>query len=240
MIQTAKTFVDSLGSGDRIAIAAFTGKFHLLSDFTGEKGILKDAIEKVDDIEGSTAFYDAMWKTFDLLDRVKDARKAIVVLTDGVDNSLLDNGDDPPEHQFDELLERAQEQDATIYPIYLNPEEARLLNQQGQLKEDLPKRADQRYRVRERERIQRRLQPHLTAHRRINQLAEDTAGTVFIAHGQNELDGVYQRIAAELRLTYTIAYAPRKTALDGTFRKITVEVKRVGAVARTRRGYLAK
>jgi len=85
MIKTAKNFIDSLGAQDRIAIAAFTRKFILASDFTADKKELKKSVEKMKKISGGTAFYDGMWTTLDLLRRVKDSRKAIVVLTDGVD-----------------------------------------------------------------------------------------------------------------------------------------------------------
>jgi VWFA-related protein len=230
MIETGRKFIDSLGAGDRVAVAAFTRDFKVVSDFTADKNLLKKALDKVKKIEGGTAFYDGMWATFDLLQRVKDSRKAIVVLTDGVDNSLMDSGYEPTTHSFDGLLARVEEEDATIYPIYLNPEERRLmalLNEPGTSES-------------RRERVERRLKPNVTAHRQIEMLAEESAGSVFVAEGEEELDGVYQRVAAELRLLYTLAYAPKNGARDGKFRKINVAVKRDGAVVKTRRGYLAK
>jgi VWFA-related protein len=230
MIETAKKFIDSLAPQDRIAVAAFTRKFILASDFTADKKALKKSLEKMNKIEGGTAFYDGMWKTLDLLRRVKDSRKAIVVLTDGVDNSLLDSGYETSEHSFDELLARVAEEDATIYPIYLNTEETRLL---GLLRDPLT--SEMR-----RERVERRLKPNQIAHKQIEMLAEESAGTVFVAETEKDLDGVYQRVAAELRLIYTLAYAPKNTERDGKFRSISVTVSREGAVVRTRRGYLAR
>lgn len=72
--------------------------------------------DKIGTIEGGTAFYDSMWKTLDLLDRVRDSRKAIVVLTDGMESP----GRVGTEHSFAELLERVTEEDAVIYPIHLD------------------------------------------------------------------------------------------------------------------------
>jgi hypothetical protein len=67
-----------------------------------------------------------MWTTLvDLLRRVKDSRKAIVVLTDGVDESLLADPE-RSDHSFEELLAHVSEEDATMQPIYLNREEAEL------------------------------------------------------------------------------------------------------------------
>ncbi|HSE37245.1 MAG TPA: VWA domain-containing protein [Blastocatellia bacterium] len=230
MIKTAKNFIDSLGAHDRIAIAAFTRKFILASDFTADKKELKKSVEKMKKISGGTAFYDGMWTTLDLLRRVKDSRKAIVVLTDGVDESLLDSDYERSDHSFEELLARLSEEDATIYPIYFNREEAELTRE---LKD--PSTTERR-----RERIERRLKPNLTAHRQIEQLAEESAGSVFVVAGENELDGIYQRVAAELRLIYSLAYAPTNTSHDGKFRKINVAVKQEGAVVRTRRGYVSR
>jgi VWFA-related protein len=181
-------------------------------------------------IQGGTAYYDAMWSTLDLLERVKDARQAIVVLTDGVDNSLLESSYEPSRHSFDELLERVMESDATIYPIYLNPEEARLLQRLAD-----PTLSDARH-----ESVRRKIQPDLTAHRQLEQLAEETAGTVFVAQDESDLDGVYQKVAQELRLIYTLAYAPKNLDRDGKYRKLTVQVKRDGTIVKARRGYYAK
>ncbi|MDW8168781.1 MAG: hypothetical protein RML74_09945 [Acidobacteriota bacterium] len=49
-------------------------------------------------------------------------RKAIVVMTDGVDNSIRQPWLYPTEHTFEELLARVQESDVLIYPIYLDTE----------------------------------------------------------------------------------------------------------------------
>ncbi len=230
MIKTAKNFIDSLGAQDRIAVAAFTRKFVLASDFTADKKELKKSVDKMKKISGGTAFYDGMWATLDLLRRVKDSRKAIVVLTDGVDEALLESGREEPNHSFEELLARVGEEDATIYPLYLNREEADLTNE---LKN--PDLSEWR-----RNRLERRLRPNLTAHRQVERLAEESAGSVFVVEGENELDGVYQRVAAELRLMYSLAYASTNTAHDGKFRKINVAVRHEGAVTRTRRGYVAR
>lgn len=230
MIEAAKKFIDSLGPQDKIAVAGFTRDFVVAVDFTSDKKLLKKAVDRMKKIQGGTAYYDAMWSTLDLLERVRDSRQAIVVLTDGVDNSLIEWSYEPSNHSFDELLSRVMESDATIYPIYLNPEETRL---QQMLADPLI--SDAR-----RERVKRKIQPDLTAHRQLEQLAEETAGTVFVAEDENDLEGVYQKVAQELRLIYTLAYAPKNVDRDGKYRKLTVEVKRDGTIVKARRGYYAK
>ncbi|HXG64200.1 MAG TPA: VWA domain-containing protein [Blastocatellia bacterium] len=230
MIEAAKKFVDSLGPNDRVAAAGFTRDFVVVSDFTTDRKGLKKKIDKMKKIRGGTAFYDAMWSALDLFRNVKDSRQAIVVLTDGVDNSLIEWGYEPADHSFEELLARVAEEDTSIYPIYLNPEESRLRNA---LQE--PDISEMR-----RERIKRRLEPNLIARRQLEMLAEETAGTVFKAEDEQDLDGVYQKVAAELRLLYTLAYAPKNTQYDGKYRRLNVTVSRDGTMVKTRRGYYAK
>lgn len=230
MMETAKKFIDSLGVNDRVALAAFTRELVLLSDFTTDRKKLKKSVEKIKKIHGGTAFYDSLWKTFDLFRGVNDARQAIVVLTDGMDNTLTEWSYESAEHSFDELLARVVEEDATIYPIYLNSEEEEY---QALVKE--PGISDLK-----RERRMKRLEAHKTGRRQLEELAEQTAGTVFTAKQEDDLAGVYERVASELRLLYTLAYTPKKGDVDGKFRKISVKLNHEGAVAKTRRGYYAK
>src|SRR5262249_1411789 len=118
MIEAARKFIDTLPPQDKISMVAFTRKYRPLTDFTTDKIALKKELEQVRKIGGGTAFYDSMWKAMDDLDKISDARKAIVVLTDGQDESLV--GDKETTHTFDELLGRASEEDVTIYPIYFS------------------------------------------------------------------------------------------------------------------------
>ena len=237
MAEAAKKFIDSLGKEDRIAIAAFTREFVVVSDFTSDRKLLKQRLDRIESYRGGTAFYDALWKTLDMLDSVEEARKAIVVLTDGVDNSISSPRSLGTAHNFDELLARVEEQDATIYPIrpgdtpssmrpvYNATGRKRVVSVNGKT---LP--SDQ----------SEPLNPYETARQQLDALAERTGGKVFKAASEDDLDGVYEQVANELRLLYGLSYAPRDTSSDGRFRKITVQISREGAVVKSRRGYYAK
>ncbi|MCW5967402.1 MAG: VWA domain-containing protein [Blastocatellales bacterium] len=230
MLNAAKKFIDSLAPHDRVAVTAFTRNYYVVSDFTTDRRLLKERIGKLKDVQGGTSFYDAMWTTLDLLGKIKESRKAIVVLTDGVDENLIgDNGGS--NRSFRELIERVGEEDVTIYPVHLNPEIPKILSRINQ--PNLPEGVRERLRT-------RRLGPHQTALKQLEALANDTAGSLFSAEDESDLDGVYERVAAELRLLYSLAYSPEYGEKDGKFRKINVEVKRDGTVVRTRRGYYAK
>lgn len=214
MKKAASRFVDSLKENDRIAVAVFTSRFKLVSGFTNDRKRLNDCIEHIKHPGGGTSLYDAEWTTFDLLGEIKDGRKAIVVLTDGVDSSFLPEEEDGSKHTFDELLMRAVEEDTTIYPIYFDTEP------------DLG-----RYYSRA---------AYVEARKQLQALAEQTGGAYFMARRIEDLDGVYQQVAAELHALYSVAYAAKDTRKDGRWRAIKLRVNLEGIKTKTKRGYFAK
>jgi VWFA-related protein len=211
MRKAAKKFIDSLNPSDRIAVAAFTRRFFVISDFTSDHALLKHRIDDIKNRNAGTAFYDAAWSALDMLAAIKEARKALVVLTDGVDNSL--DSHLKTRHTFDELRERAAEEDSTIYPIYLDTE-----------MEEVKRHGPKQHQV------------YAIARGQLNDLSEQTAGTMFKAVDEKDLEGAYKRVAAELHSFYSMAYSPKNPRSNGQWRKISVKVNRDGAVAQTRRG----
>jgi Ca-activated chloride channel family protein len=223
MIEAARKFIDTLPPQDKISLVAFTRQYRPLVDFTADKIALKRDLEQVKKIGGGTAFYDSMWRALDDLDKIVDARKAIVALTDGEDESLI--GDKETKRTFDELLDRASEEDVTIYPIYFssqNPYDkiGLLFGGGGGLMGGEENRK--------------------IARKQLDSLAEQTGGEVFSAQREEELEGAYKRVAGELHTLYSLAYSPDKPKHNGEFRKINVKIGREGAVAKTRRGYYDK
>ncbi|HJQ24279.1 MAG TPA: VWA domain-containing protein [Blastocatellia bacterium] len=215
MKKAANRFVDSLKDNDRMAMAVFTSRFKLVADFTGDHKRLKDCIDHIKHPGGGTALYDAEWKTLDLLRGIQEARRAIVVLTDGVDSSFRPDDDDAGStHRFDELLTRAAEEDTTIYPIYFDTE------------------ADWVHHYSR--------ENYTEARQQLRSLAEQTGGAYFAARRIEDLDGVYRLVAEELHALYSLAYAAKDTRKDGRFRAIKLKVNREGIVAKTRRGYFAQ
>lgn len=219
MRKAAQNFIDSLKPTDHIAVAGFTRRFFIISNFTTDHKLLKDRIGDMKNRHSGTAYYDAMWATLDLLEEANTTRKAVVVLTDGVDNSL-DHPDDSgfdPKHDFDELLARTIEADATIYPIYFDTE-YETIGAGGR----------------------RGHEAYVTARKQLRSLADQTGAMMFKAERAEDLDGVYQQVAAELHSLYSMAYAPKILRKDGRWRKITIGVDLPGAKVRTKRGYFAK
>jgi VWFA-related protein len=147
---------------------------------------------------------------------LQDKRKAVVVLTDGVDNSLSSD-EYEPRHPFDELLARVTRDDVTIYPIYFDTE----------------------YEVTVKRRGQDSHESYVAARKQLQQVADDTGGTLFKAERAEDLEGVYERVASELHTLYSVAYSPKDKDYDGQWRNVSVKLKTRPGAARTKRGYYA-
>ena len=125
-------------SKDEAAVVSFTGEVTLEQGFTGNVDRLRRAIDRVEFIPpagyigrgvvvnqpttppisdtnqmlaGSTALWDAVWATSNelLSDSADNTRRAIILLTDGVDTIS--------QVKMHEAVERAQKADALIYAI---------------------------------------------------------------------------------------------------------------------------
>jgi VWFA-related protein len=71
----------------------------------------------------------------------------------------------------------------------------------------------------------------------LGRLAKETGG--FLLENTNDLGAGVARMQQERTTYYLLAYQPTNTKLDGTFRKVSVKVKRPKVAVRARPGYLA-
>jgi Ca-activated chloride channel family protein len=70
-------------------------------------------------------------------------------------------------------------------------------------------------------------------------LARETGGRAFFPAALAELEGVYERIADELRTLYGVAYASSNPRKDGQWRRINIRTLRPNLLLRHRSGYYA-
>jgi VWFA-related protein len=71
----------------------------------------------------------------------------------------------------------------------------------------------------------------------LGRLAKDTGG--FLLENTNDLGAGVARMQQERTTYYLLAYQPTNAKLDGTFRKVSVKVKRPKVTVRARPGYVA-
>lgn len=233
--QAAWRFLDALTPEDRVSVIAFNAKVKPLTGFSSDYKKISYAIQ-IAEGAGETHLYDALKYSLRELEKEGKRRKAIVVMTDGLDTQQ--RNDDRTSvsraktdteavasikpgasRQLNEVLNTADRLGVTIYPLALPSGDPKRL--------PLP-------------------DPAITgiysaARTRLETLAERTGGRLNEIHRLEELARLYAEVAADLRSLYTFAYqAPSGHARDGKWHEIRVEVTRPELIARTRPGYYAR
>ncbi len=87
----AESYVDQMRSGDQAGLLSFNTQATYVQTITTDHAALKSAIEGLKPI-GNTAMFDALVQGAQILQNVP-GRKAIIVLTDGIDNASHNNAD---------------------------------------------------------------------------------------------------------------------------------------------------
>jgi VWFA-related protein len=217
--EAARRFVGVARHNDRVAVHAFAHtRFLVLSRLTTGHEAAKDSLDVIDALAGGTPLYDSIVLSYaDEISRLRQQRNAIVVLTDGLDNSIYSAGL-PSVISFSELEKAAAEMDALIYPVILDPLRS------FRSKPELHAKA---------------LKWKSLVVYRAEELAKTTGGRVFYASSIQDLEPVYEQVAAELRSVYTLSYSPSNQTFDGQWRRVRSRVKGARVTARTRPGYYA-
>jgi Ca-activated chloride channel family protein len=74
----------------------------------------------------------------------------------------------------------------------------------------------------------------------LTSLSRETGGHVYFPNSLSELDGVYDKIAEELRTQYSLGYVSSNRRRDGKWRRIVVRIpERTELVVRHKLGYYA-
>jgi hypothetical protein len=76
----------SLRASDEVALLTFDKGLSVEQDFTSDWARIREALDEVEPF-GSTSLYDAIAETAGQLERERTGRRAIVVVTDGLDNA---------------------------------------------------------------------------------------------------------------------------------------------------------
>ena len=231
--QSAFRFIDALSRDDRVAVIEFYDKVNLRNDFTTNRSAIANSIN-VANGRGKTQLFKALDFALDKLSREQSRRKAIIVLTDGVDTVVRDKDRELLEPLKDDqiataikpetsdilsrVLNRADAQGVTIYPLALPTGDP------AKLADPTP----------------RQVAMFMAARTRLQIVADRTGGTLNSINHLEEMGKIYAQVAADLRTLYTIEYQPTNDKRDGKWRKIKLDVKNSDLISRTRPGYFAK
>lgn len=231
--QSASRFIDALAPEDRVAVVEFYDKVNLRNDFTTDRRIIANSIS-VANGRGKTQLYKAINFAVEKLSKEGKRRKAIIVLTDGVDSTVRDEdreilektkGTDvsaviKPEKNaaLSNLLNKADAQGITVYPLALPTGDP------FKLADPTPT----------------QIAMFSAARSRLQILAERTGGTLNTINRLEEMGRLYAAVAADLRALYTVEYQSTNDKRDGKWREIRVDVNNPELISRTRQGYFAK
>ncbi len=231
--QSAFRFVDALSPTDRVAVVEFYDKINLRNDFTTNRTTIANSLT-VANGRGKTYLYKALDFALDKLAKENSRRKAIIVLTDGVDTTVRDKDRETLESLKDDqiptaikpennellnrVLNRSDAQGVTIYPLALPTGDP------DKLADPTP----------------RQIAMFKAARTRLQIVADRTGGQLNTINHLEDMGRLYAQVAADLRTLYTIEYQPANDKHDGKWRAVRIDVKNPELISRTRQGYFAR
>jgi VWFA-related protein len=229
---------------DKAFLIHFDREVELLQDLTSSRKELEAALHDVERPQlnrrpqgrgqgrggfgGGTALYDAVFLAADEVLKKQSGRKAVVLLSDGVDNGSKTS--------ISSAIESAQRADMLVYSIRFADDGNRSpvsfgapgLGRGGRRGGGGPFPQPQ---------PQRRAP--VDGKKILERISQETGGSYFEVSGKTPLDKIYDQIEEELRNQYNLGYTPSHTPDQASsgYHKILVSVKRKNLTVRTRDGY---
>jgi VWFA-related protein len=204
-LNASYAFANSLKKNDWVAVSYYDMQPHILTDFTQDKRAVFGALNQMR-IPGfsETNEFDALYDTLDRLDRV-EGKKYIILVSSGIDTfSRL---------TYDKILKKVKDtKDVTIFPMSIGGFMRAVCEPHcGGYSHGIAS-------------------PHigeidyLQADNEMRTFAAITGGRAYFPRFTAEFGEDFRAIGDDIRHQYTIAYSPTNTKLDGTYRKLKVQI----------------
>lgn len=205
-LNASYAFASTLKKDDWVAVAYYDMNPHILTDFTQDKRAVFGALNTLR-IPGfaETNEFDALYDTLDRLDRI-EGKKYVILVSTGIDTfSKL---------TLDKIMKKVKDtKDVTIFPIsigwYLR-EMCEVQHCTGM------SHGMASYGIKQID--------YLQADNEMKTFAAMTGGRAYFPRFQAEFQEIFHDIGDDIRHEYTLAYSPTNTKLDGTYRKLKVQV----------------
>jgi VWFA-related protein len=207
-LRASYAFANSLKKEDWVAVEYFDMQPHILVDFTQDKRAVYGALNELR-IPGfsETNIFDALYDTLDRLDRV-EGKKYIILVTTGIDTFS--------KITYDKILKKVKDsKDITIFPISVgfamrewcetNPSYycRNMAHGFGINVHEID---------------------YLQGDNELRTFASMTGGRAYFPRFEGEMAELFGDISNDIRNQYSISYHPTNTKLDGTYRKLKVQV----------------
>lgn len=198
-LNASYNFAATLKPEDWIAVVSYDMRPQILTDFTQDKRAVLGALNTLR-IPGFSErnLFDAVYDTIDRIENL-EGRKYIILVSTGKDTFSKLN--------LDQILKKLKNtQNVTIYAISIGRAlremmEARMGGGGGLITTDW-----------------------LQADNQMNTFAHMTGGRAYFPRFEGELPEIFHDIGNDIRNQYTIAYHPTNQKLDGSYRKLKVEL----------------
>ena len=197
----------ALGQEDQVALAGFDSQYWGIVGWTKDKSRVEQAFSDLKPF-GSTALHDALDRAARDVASHGEGRRAVVVITDGLDTSSRENPD--------AVIARSRALDVPIYTLTVvspvdDPRSEMYVGRSMKTPADAGSALLARY-------------------------ASFSGGAAFVVSTFAELKKAADRIALEIKHQYRVGYeAPEGPA---GFRQVEIRTTRKGIVVRTRSGYV--
>jgi VWFA-related protein len=204
-LQASYAFANSLKKDDWVAVTYYDMLPHILVDFTQDKKAVYGAINQLR-IPGfsETNLFDALYDTLDRLDRV-EGKKYVILVTTGIDSfSKL---------TLDKITKKVKDtKDVTIFPISIGFIVREYCEVHGGCRNahgmGIPVGN----------------MDYLQGDNEMRTFAAMTGGRAYFPRFEGELPGLFGDISSDIRNQYSLSYHPTNSKLDGTYRKLKVQV----------------
>jgi len=207
-LRASYAFANSLKKDDWVAVAYYDMQPHILVDFTQDKRAVYGALNELR-IPGfaETNLFDALYDTLDRLDRV-EGKKYVILVTTGIDSfSKL---------TLDKIMKKIKDtKDVTIFPVSV-----------GFMMREYCETHPSYYckNMAHGMGIPVSNIDYLQGDNEMRTFAAMTGGRAYFPRFQGEMPELFGDISNDIRNQYTLSYSPTNTKLDGTYRKLKVQV----------------
>lgn len=229
--RAAQGFAARLRDDDRLSLIKFDDRIELLQDWTKSRFQFQRALNRIE-AGMFTRFNDAlMLASREQFGADAKSRRAIIVLSDGIDNGRGTT-------TFDGALQALMRAQVTVY-IVSNTEISRSLKQ-AEIDTLLGgTEAAVKFNQTRIDTLRLGLQALDQSEKNLAQLAYATGGRLYKPRSFDALESTYAEVAEELRHQYALYFKPLNKERDGTFRRVRVETANPAHRPQTRVGYFA-
>ncbi len=240
---------------DKGFVIHFDWDIELLQDMTSSHQKLEAALEKLDMPQfdqaggspggggggsgggghhrtgGGTTLYDAVFLASDELMRKQEGRKALILLTDGVDTGS--------KVTLDRAIETAQRANTMVYSIlYADPDAYGHYGHMGGMGGGMGRHGGMGY-PGGGGGYPQHVEP-ADGKKVLQRISKETGGRFFEVSKKQPINEIYTQIEEELRNQYSLGYTPDKADAGTGYHKITLTTNNKDLIVQTREGYYAE